>query len=134
MIDHHTALIYTMVLVSAADREMTDLELRTIGEMVNYLPVFRDYDSDRLIDDAKGCAKLLNESKGLDKVFVVIREALPPHLHETAYALACDVATADAMTTQEELRVLDLLRHSLKIDRLAAAAIERGAVARHRVA
>ena len=34
MIDHHTALIYTMVLVSAADRDMTDAELGEIGELV----------------------------------------------------------------------------------------------------
>ena len=31
MSEHHTALVYTMVLVSAADRDMTDSELMTIG-------------------------------------------------------------------------------------------------------
>jgi hypothetical protein len=29
-----------MVLVSAADSEMSDAELRTIGELVNSMPVF----------------------------------------------------------------------------------------------
>ena len=31
----------------------------------------------------------------------------------------------------EELRILELLRHRLDVDRLAAAGIERGARARH---
>ena len=47
MISHHTALIYTMVLVSAADRRMPDAELRKIGEILGTLPVFEGYDSER---------------------------------------------------------------------------------------
>ena len=34
MLDHHRALIYTMVIVSAADSEMPDAELRIIGDIV----------------------------------------------------------------------------------------------------
>ncbi len=37
MISHHAALIYTMVLVSAADRDMTDAELRKMGEVISGL-------------------------------------------------------------------------------------------------
>jgi hypothetical protein len=59
-----------------------------------------------------------------------IREALPPKLRETAYAIACDVVAVDGEATQEELRILELLRHRLGIDRLVAAGIERGARAR----
>ena len=33
--------------------------------------------------------------------------------------------------TQEELRLLEMLRHRLQIDRLIAAGIERGSRARH---
>ena len=52
-------------------------------------------------------------------------------LWETAYAIACDVAAADGSLRQQELRFLEELRHALNIDRLHAAAIERGARARH---
>ena len=62
MIDHHTALIYTMVLISAADRNMTDAELGEIGEMVKYLPVFKDYDDDKLTGASEDCAELLTVS------------------------------------------------------------------------
>ena len=61
----------------------------------------------------------------------MIKAALPQKLCETAYALACDVAAADSTVTQEEARLLDLLRYELKIGKLVAAAIERGARARH---
>jgi tellurite resistance protein len=134
MIDHHTALIYTMVLVSAADRDMTDAELRTIGEIVRYLPVFADYDANKLTEAANGCAKLLGRESGLDEAFAMIKKALPKKLHETAYALACDVAAAQRHISQETLQLLEFFRDELGIDRLAAAAIERGARARHMTA
>lgn len=133
MIDHHAALIYTMVLVSAADRNMTDAELRTIGEIVNYLPIFKDFEADKLPRVAADCAEILNSDDGLDNALQVIKGALPRKLKETAYALACDVAAADGEVKQEEIRLLELIRHDLDIDRLAGAAIERGARARHAV-
>ena len=131
MIDHHAALIYTMVLVSAADRDMTDAEMRTIGEVVQYLPVFDDFEFDNLPRIAADCAEILDSDDGLDQTIEVIVGSLPEKLCETAYAVACDVAAADGSVKQEEVRLLELLRHALKVDRLAAAAIERGARARH---
>jgi hypothetical protein len=73
---------------------------------------------------------LLDADDGLDRAFEVIRGALPPRLRETAYALACDVAAADGEPHQEVIRLLEMLRHRLDLDRLIAAAIERGARAR----
>ena len=131
MINHHSGLIYTMVLASAADADMTDSELRVIGDIVTHLPVFADYDKNSLPDTTAECAALLNADDGLDTVIEIIREALPAKLRETAYAIACDVVAADAEASQEELRLLEMLRHRLDIDRLTAAAIERGARARH---
>ncbi len=130
-ISHHTALIYTMVLVSAADSEMTDNELFTIGEIVRTLPVFRDYDSEHLPKAAEDCAEILGQEDGLDALMSLIVEALPEKLCETAYALACDVAAADGKVRQEELRLLEYIRRYLSVGRLAAAAIERGARARY---
>lgn len=130
MIDHQAALIYTMVLVSAADTAMSDSELQIIGGIVNHLPVFAKYEHKRLTHDLVECAKLLEGENGLEAALTAIENALPPRLRETAYALACDVAAADGGTTQEELRLLELLQTHLGIDSLTAAAIERGARAR----
>lgn len=126
-----TALIYTMVLVSAANGEMTDAELSTIGEIVRTLPVFNDYDENGLTKAAADCAELLAAENGLDAALEITARSLPDKLRETAYALACDVAAADLEADQEELRLLEMIRHKLAIDRLASAAIERGARARH---
>ena len=131
MINHHSALIYVMVLASAADREMTDTELLRIGQIVTRLPIFADYDSGTLTETTAECAGLLDGDDGLDKVIAIIHEALPEKLRETAYAVACDIVAADLNATQEELRLLEMLRHRLDVDRLAAAGIERGARARH---
>ncbi len=131
MINHHSALVYTMVLASAADREMTDPELLRMGQLVTRLPVFADYDSDALTETSAECAALLDGEDGLDAVLQIIHDALPEKLRETAYAIACDVVAVDLNASQEELRLLEMLRHRLDVDRLAAAAIERGARARH---
>jgi tellurite resistance protein len=127
MIDHHAALIYTMVLVSAADMDMTDAELRSIGEIVSYLPVFKGYDKAKLTKTLADCADLIAKDDGLEISLAEIKEGLPVKLRETAYALACDVVAADGEATQEELRLLEIIRHRLGVDRLIAAAIERGA-------
>ena len=131
MTDHHSALIHAMVLASAADREMTDSELRRIGQIVERLPAFEGFDTDSLARTAAECAELLNSEDGLENALDAIRDALPEKLRETAYAVACEIVVADGRIAQEELRLLEMLAQSLPIDRLAAAAIERGARARH---
>ncbi len=131
VVSHHTALIYTMVLVSAADGVMTDAEMATIGEIVRTLPVLNDFDQDRLTKATEECAERLAAEGGFDGVLATIVESLPEKLRETAYAVACEVAAADLQADQEELRLLEILGAYLKLDPLAAAAIERATRARH---
>lgn len=132
-LDHHTALIYAMVTVSAVDRVMTDAELARIGEIVSNLPIFADYDQDDLVKTAETCGELLGEDGGLEHVLGLIREGLPKKLHETAYAVALEVAAADLHVRPEEARFIDMLRDNLDLDRLTAVAIERGIRARNMV-
>ncbi len=131
MLQPNTALIYTMVLMSAADGDMTDAELGRIGDSVRTLPAFAGYDDQQLASEAEACAEELGGADGLERVLDLITSALPARLGETAYALACDIAAADENVAQEEARLLELLRHRLDLDRLTAAAIERGARARY---
>ncbi len=131
-LDHHSALIHTMVLVSASEGRMSDHELNVMGRLVRDLPVFRNFDPERIIEVGNACAELLTQEDGLDVALDRIGAALPPPLRETAYLLACDVAAADGRPAEAELQMLELIRHRLNIDRLAAAAIERAAQARHR--
>lgn len=130
MLDPHGALIYTMVIVSASDRDMTDAELAIIGDIVGHLPIFRGFDRAQLPSVLQACTRMLNRENGLEEAFAAIKTTLPANLRETAYAIACDVAAADGEASQEELRVLEMMRHRLNIDRLIAAGIERGARAR----
>ncbi|WP_321338614.1 tellurite resistance TerB family protein [Breoghania sp.] len=127
------ALIYTMVTISAADSTMTDSELLKIGEIVQTLPVFREFDSDNLVQVAEECGALLEGDDGLDTVLEVIAGTLPQKLYQTAYALAVEVAAADLVVEQEELRFLALLRDRLDLDKLSVAAIEFSARVRNRV-
>src|SRR5215471_12561233 len=130
MLDHHSALIHTMVLASAAGSGVTDAELRTIGDIVTHLPIFAEFDKKQLPKTLAACSDLLQKENGLDLALKDIKAALPPRLRETAYALACDIVASDGEASQEELRFLELLRDRLPIERLIAAAIERSARAR----
>ncbi|MCB1882970.1 MAG: tellurite resistance TerB family protein [Geminicoccaceae bacterium] len=130
-LDHHAALIYTMVLVSAAEERVTDEELEAMTRIVRYLPIFRSFDKSRIMEIGRACVELLRDEDGLDVGIAKIKAALPPRLRETAYALACDIVAADGLADQYELRLLEMLRYGLEVDRLVAAGIERGARARH---
>lgn len=125
------ALVAVMVAVSVSDETIRTAELVKIDQTVDNLPIFGDYDADRTRSVAQTVFELFEDEDGLDAFFGLVHEALPERLWETAYALACDVAAADGALQQTELRFLEELRHSLNIDRLHAAAIERGARARH---
>ncbi|HEY1707039.1 MAG TPA: tellurite resistance TerB family protein [Rhizomicrobium sp.] len=133
-ISHHSALIYVMVVVAAADGTMSDKELRTIGELSHRLPAFRDFDQQRLLPIAQECAQILQEDDGFDAVLGLVRDGLPEQLRETAYWMALEVALTDARIALEEVAVIDALRRALQIDRLVAVALERGARARYQVA
>lgn len=125
------ALVALMIAVSASDENIRTAELVAIQRIVNHLPVFAAYDADRIRQIAQSVFDLLEEEDGLDALFGLIRDGLPERLHETAYALSCDVAAADGRLRDTELRMLQEIRDELEIDRLHAAAIERGARARH---
>jgi len=125
------ALVAIMVAVSASDEVLRTSELLAIQRIVGHLPVFANYDQDRLRVVTQTVFDLFEEEDGLDAFFGLIRDALPERLFETAYALACDVAAADGALYEVELRLLQEIRDELAIDRLHAAAIERGARARH---
>lgn len=124
-------LVAIMLAVSVSDAEIRTSELLAIEQQVDQLPIFAGYDFDRVKSIGQTVFELFEEEDGLDALFGLIRDALPERLHETAYALACDIAAADGKLMQAELRMLEEIRHELSIDRLHAAAIERGARARH---
>ena len=131
-ISHHAALIYVMVVVSASDGNMSERELRTIGDIVRTLPVFREFDEHRLLAVSQECAAILQEQDGLDAVLGLIKNSLPEPLRETAYWLALEVALTEPRVMLEEVRIIELLRRSLEIDRLSAAALDHAAEARYR--
>ena len=125
------ALVTLMIAVSASDETIKTVELMKIERIVTYLPIFKNFDLDRLKQASQTVFELFEEEDGIDALFGLIRSVLPPHLNETAYALACDVAASDGRLGEIELRFLEEIRYELNIDRLSAAAIERGARARH---
>jgi tellurite resistance protein len=127
------ALVCAMVLMAAADRQMSDAELSKMSRLVQELPVFSDFHPSEIAYVTETCLGLLDRTDGLDQACTLIRDALPQRLRETAYLLACEIGAADGDLTQEELQFLQDFRITLDLDRLIAGAIERAARARYQV-
>ena len=100
------ALVALMVAVSVSDAAIRTAELVNIEQIVNHLPVFANYDADRMRSVGNIVFELFEEEDGLDAFFGLITDALPEKLYETAYAICCDVAAADGALAQSELRFL----------------------------
>jgi tellurite resistance protein len=130
-ISTHHALIYVMVTIAAVEGHLGDKELKTIGQIVRRLPIFRSFDIDKLTHVAQECGEILQDKEGLEAVFGLAAEALTPKLRETAYALAVEVAAADLAVGKEELRFLAMLRDHLGLDKLVTSALERSVIARY---
>lgn len=129
--NHQDALIAVMLLTALADDRLSDREIAEIESSMAILPVFEGYNRnsfDGVVDTVKA---FLEEDDGLESLIELIATVVPNQLHETAYALACDTAAADRSVALGEMRMLEELRHGLGLDRLNAAAIERGSRARH---
>tara|TARA_R110002096_G_scaffold96622_2_gene215579 strand:+ start:134 stop:544 length:411 start_codon:yes stop_codon:yes gene_type:complete len=131
-ISPETALVYIMVTVSASDEQMRESEVARITGIVEYLPAFKNYNLDRLELDTQTCFAILQSEEGLDAVLGLVEEATPASHYDLMYALACEVAASDGSLSQEELRLLEMIRHFFDIERLTAAAIERGTASRQK--
>ncbi|MEE2773887.1 MAG: tellurite resistance TerB family protein [Pseudomonadota bacterium] len=125
------SLVAIMIAEGLSDEKISGREFLSITKIVDHLPIFQNYDQNRVQSVAQMVFDLFEEEDGLDALFGLVRDALPATLYETAYALACDVAAADGRLREAELQMLKEIRYELNIDRLHAAAIERGARARH---
>jgi tellurite resistance protein len=128
----HEALIHIMVIAASADSKVSDRELEIISRLVNRSPVFETFDHSDLGQVAAQAIDLIKDSSNLERAMEMILDSLPARLHDTAYALAVEVASVDLRLEQEELRYLEMIRDHLVLDGLIAAAIEASARARLR--
>ena len=131
LLNAQDALVAIMIAEGLSDEKISGRELLSISRIVDHLPIFQNYDQNRVQTVAQTVFDLFEEEDGLDALFGLVRDSLPENLFETAYALACDVAACDGRLLEVELQMLKEIRYELNIDRLNAAAIERGARARH---
>lgn len=125
------AIIYLMVTASAADGNIDDRELRTIGRVVRSFALFGPDDEARLVETSQACGRIAAQDGGLGRIMQSAQAAIPPHLAETAYAAVIDVVAADGGLVGAELRILDMVRQTLHVSDEGASAIERAARARN---
>jgi tellurite resistance protein len=124
-LDYHDALVGVMILASMSDGVVKLSELITIQRVIDHFPIFAAYDELNTKEVFFLMEALLEDPSGIDRFLAFLKETLPPFLHETAYAVACDVVAADGKLDQSELRFLQEMEDILALDPLYVAAIER---------
>jgi uncharacterized membrane protein YebE (DUF533 family) len=134
MISAQEALVYTMVAAAEADRDIAEAEIDVIGDLGDHLPIFKGVGRAAMTEMATRCSQMLARPGGSDKVFALIRQALPMALRDTAYALACDVIAIDSRLNRAEMRILESIRTQLEVDPAMARAIEQVAEVRFKAA
>ena len=128
----HEALIAVMVVTASSDDGISDREMARIATLVARSPVFEGYDEADMAKATNAAVDAANGALGIEGLLDAAVAAIPERLHDTAYALAVEVAVVDLDLPQEELRLLEMLRDRLSVDRLVTAAIEAAARARMR--
>jgi hypothetical protein len=127
------ALIHIMVVTASSDEGISQNELDAIADQIVRSPVFDGYDMDRLSQVANAAVDKTN-AEGFEGVLDAAVAAIPERLHDTAYALAVEIAVVDVQLPQEELRLLEMVEDRLQISSLVVGAIEASARARMRSA
>ncbi|WP_417310741.1 tellurite resistance TerB family protein [Devosia sp.] len=128
----HDALVTIMVVTASSADGISEHELVQIAGLIRRSPSLKGFEESRLTEVANAAIDRLNEG-GLEAAVDAAVAAIPGRLHDTAYALAVEVAVVDRDLPQEELRFLEMLRDRLLgTDRLVTAAIEASARARMR--
>jgi len=127
------ALIHIMVVTASSDEGISQNELDAIADLVVRSPVFEGYDMDQLSHVANEAVDKTN-AEGFEGVLDAATAVIPERLHDTAYALAVEVAVIDVQLPQEELRLLEMVRDRLTVNSLITGAIEASARARMRKA
>ena len=125
------ALIYIMVVTASSDEGISQTELDALADQIVRSPVFAEFDMDRLSQVANEAVDKTN-TEGLEGVLDAAVAAIPDRLHDTAYALAVEIAVVDVQLPQEELRLLEMVRDRLSLNSLVTGAIEASARARMR--
>lgn len=125
------ALIHIMVVTASSDEGISQNELDAIADLVVRSPVFEGYDMDQLSVVANQAVDKTN-AEGFEGVLDAATAVIPERLHDTAYALAVEVAVIDVQLPQEELRLLEMVRDRLTVNSLITGAIEASARARMR--
>jgi uncharacterized membrane protein YebE (DUF533 family) len=134
MVTQQEALVYAMVVAAESDQEIAEAEIGMIGDVVSHLPLFKGVDRAAVAAMAARASDLLAKAGGSERMFGLIRKALPAPLRETAYALACDMIAVDRRLNRHEMRTLDQLRIQLEVDPAMARAIEQAAEVRFKAA
>src|SRR5690349_1964783 len=109
----HVALIYVMVMIPAADGKMPEIELKRIGRLASFLPVFEGFDTERIIPISRDIQAILAGPEGMDIALEIVKDVVPHRLHDTAYSIAVEIATADLHLDAAEIRFLQMLRARL---------------------
>jgi uncharacterized tellurite resistance protein B-like protein len=122
--ERNAALIEAMLMVAAADGNVSQVEKETLLRRVIERPEFEGTRPEELHDLLRISVEKLSVAQDLNKVMASIRERLPDHRNRMlAFGLAAAIAFADRRATREELGLLKHFQAALGISEEEVAKI-----------
>lgn len=100
----------------ASDGYLSEEETREFTATLSRMKLFRSYPNDvmnRLSDKLLG----ILQRDGINTLFDIAKESLPPDLREAAFAVTADLVLASGIVTEEENSFLNDLYQALGISR-----------------
>jgi len=120
-----------MLSAVACDGHISDEEGHSLGTVANRMKLFEQINGqkwNRMIDRLMGVLK----RDGVEALVEKSVDALPEELHDTAFAVACNLVLADQGIEDEEKQYLSMLQRKLGLDRETALKIFKVMVIKNR--
>ena len=109
------AFVGVLLAASDSDGHIADSELKSLRTIVLRMRLFEGYSATRLRAVLNRLQRDLR-SEGANNFLQRCIQALPPELHVTTFANACDIVLADGLVEPSEKEFLELLIQLLGID------------------
>ena len=128
MLSSNTAVMFCLLAVAQADGPVGVHELDLIARLVRTCcKAGEAFGKTGEVASLALARELLGADGGLESGLVLVCEALDTARCAQAYALAADFVMLNARITPEEMRLLDILAETFRLDPLTRAAIDTAA-------
>ena len=109
------AFMGLMLAAMTADEDVSEVESRRLAESLRRMRLYQDWTEEAYQAASTKLLHLLTQGQ-YDYFVEACAEILSLDLHDTAFAMACDLILADGVIAEAEQKTMDLFQDRLHLD------------------